>query len=106
LRRRSPFKFHPHGDAVVEREAGNLADAHLARQAAAPGHAVARHAPQWCHARKQHEQDQHDGRAQQRQARGHACGLLERSLPHRQVGIHQGSQQTQQGDQDASCGEQ
>ncbi|MPM75034.1 hypothetical protein SDC9_122025 [bioreactor metagenome] len=88
-----------HGDAFVKHQRGDVADLHLVREAAAPADVVARHAPQRCHARKQHEQHQHDGCAQRRHPCRRAHALQQRGLAHGHVGVDERRQQAQQAQQ-------
>ena len=96
--RRTPGgeEAHAQRHAVVEGELGDVANAHVVRQAGAAVLHVGRKAPQRRHAREQHEQRGHDGRTQQRHAPGHAQRLRQRRPPHRHMGVHQRGQQPQQ----------
>jgi hypothetical protein len=92
-------KAQTKGDAVVQRQFGDVAHLHLARQARAACHGVVGHAPQRCHAREEHEQGHHDRRAQQRHGGCGAQRLHQGRAPHGLVRVDQRRQQAQQAQQ-------
>ena len=106
-RARGRFARKPHakGDAVVLRQLGDIAHGHVVAQAGF-GLVVAGQAPQRRKARKQHEQRQHDGRAQQGHAQGGAQGLAQGRVAGGHVRIDQRSEQSQHACQNAHGSEQ
>ena len=86
------LEAHPQRDAVVQRHFGHRPHAHAQRKAGAGG-SVLGYAPQGPDAREQHEQQRHDGRAEQGGARRERAGLAQAGLSGRHVGEHERRQQ-------------
>ena len=89
LPRHRVVKADAHGNAAVQCEAGNGADLHGGRQAAAPAHGVRWHPPQWRNAREQHKQHRHDGCTQQSHPAGCLGSHPQRWAAHRHVAVDQ-----------------
>ena len=103
--RQGAVKTHAKGDAVVLRQLGDVAHGHVVAQAGF-GAVVGGQPPQRGKARKQHEQRQHDGRAQGRHAQRNQKSLVQRRVACGHVGVDQGREQGQHAHHNARSGEQ
>ena len=97
------MKADAHGDAVVKCQTGNGADGHGGRQPAASTHGIVRDAPQRRHSGKEQEQHKHDRGAQQRHRTSGSGSLGQGWFADGHVGVDQGGQQAQQGQQHGAC---